>query len=204
MVEQQVDILIIGGGLTGASLMLALRGLGYSCLLVERKPFADKINPDFDARSLALSPASVRILAMLGVWDLLHHYATPIELIHISDQHRFGTSRLHAEPDNPLGFVIEMQYINRALHQLLNKEDLLAPATLISLNSSSHKANLQTPSGEQTIHYRLLVAADGADSTVRSLANLSVHIKKYQQQAIVANIGLDKKHHSFTSVRAVY
>ena len=48
MADRQVDILIIGGGLTGAALMLALRGLGFNTLLVEAKPFSDKVNPDFD------------------------------------------------------------------------------------------------------------------------------------------------------------
>jgi 2-octaprenyl-6-methoxyphenol hydroxylase len=51
--DKQTDILIVGGGLTGATLMLALRGLGYRTLLVESKPFSDKVNPDFDARSIA-------------------------------------------------------------------------------------------------------------------------------------------------------
>ncbi|RUR13517.1 2-octaprenyl-6-methoxyphenyl hydroxylase [Legionella sp. km772] len=194
MTNQQVDILIIGGGLTGASLMLALRGLGFSCLLIERKSFEDKINPDFDARSLALSPASVDILSMLGVWELLHKEATPIHLIHVSDQHRFGSSRLHAEPNKPLGYVVEMQYINRALHQLLDNKQVLTPATLIHLDPVTHEARFQTPTGEHTVKAGLIVAADGTDSTVRSLCKLSASIKKYQQQAIVANIGLTKKH----------
>lgn len=196
MAEQEVDILIIGGGLTGASLMLAVRELGFTCLLVERSSFADKISPDFDARSLALAPASVAILSMLKVWPLLQDYATPINSIHVSDQHRFGSSRLQAEADKPLGYVVEMHYINRALQHLLNKEQLLAPANLTHLDSQNHEARFQTADGELRIRARLIVAADGAESTVRSLCQLSATIKKYQQQAIVANIGLAKKHHN--------
>lgn len=97
MANKETDILIIGGGLTGASLSLALQGLGFSVTLVESRPYSDKVNPDFDARSLALSPASQRILAMLGVWEILKEYTTPIHMIHVSDQHRFGASRLHGE-----------------------------------------------------------------------------------------------------------
>lgn len=194
MTEQQVDILIIGGGLTGATLMLALRELGFSSLLVERKTLEDKINPDFDARSLALSPASVGILSMLGVWELLRDYATPIHLIHVSDQQRFGSSRLHAEANKSLGYVVEMQYINRALHQLLNKEHILAPATVSHIDTANHEAILQTSLGEQRVRAQLIVAADGAESTVRTLCKMSATIKKYQQQAIVANIGLTKNH----------
>ena len=68
---EPIDVLIIGGGLTGATLMLALAGHGYSTLLVEANAFAEKVGPDFDARTLALSPASVRILQMLALWPLL-------------------------------------------------------------------------------------------------------------------------------------
>ena len=195
MADRQVDILIIGGGLTGATLLLALRGLGYNCLLIESNQFEVKISPDFDARSLALSPASIRILSMLGVWGLLEEYASPIHKIHVSDQYRFGAARLHAQPNNPLGAVVEMQYINRAIHQLLDKEHILAPATLKHLDKVSYQATVQTPEGESVIQAKLIVAADGATSTVRSWCELPVKIKKYNQQAIVANIGLSQKHH---------
>jgi 2-octaprenyl-6-methoxyphenol hydroxylase len=135
--HKQADILIIGGGLTGATLMLALQGLGFNTLLIEAKPFSAQVNSSFDARSLALSPASQRILTMLGVWEVLKEYATAIHLVHVSDQHRFGASRLQGEKSDPLGYVVEMQHINLALHQLLNKEQLIAPATVTSVDLSS-------------------------------------------------------------------
>ena len=194
MLEREVDILIIGGGLIGATLMLALQGLGFSALLVERKPFSDKINPDFDARSLALSPASTRILSMLGVWDLLKPHATAINNIHVSDQFRFGVSRLNAKEDGPLGHVLEIHYINQAVQQLLPQEKLLAPATLKELDLAHQRAIVTTESGSVSIKAQLIVAADGAESTVRELCQLTTEVKDYQQHAIVANIGLTKSH----------
>lgn len=194
MINKQVDILIVGGGLIGATLMLALQGLGFSTLLVEAQPFSDKVNPDFDARSLALSPASQRILAMLGVWEFLKEHASVIDMIHVSDQHRFGTSRLRGELNNPLGYVLEMQYINQALHQLLDKDQLLAPATLQSLDSDKQSARIATQEGEVHVVAQLIVAADGAQSAVRHFCALASTIKNYDQQAIVANIGLHKPH----------
>ncbi|KTD52968.1 2-octaprenyl-6-methoxyphenyl hydroxylase [Legionella quateirensis] len=194
MADKQTDILIVGGGLTGATLMLALRGLGYSTLLVESKPFSDKVNPDFDARSIALSPASKRILNMLGVWDILKEYATPITMIHVSDQYRFGVSRLQGEEHNPLGYVVEIQYINLALHQLLAKNQILAPATVHALDLANKTATVLTQSGEISIEAKLIVAADGADSIIRKLCTLTVQSKSYEQNAIVANIGLIKPH----------
>lgn len=194
MGEQELDILIIGGGLTGATLMLALQGMGFSTLLVEAKPFSDKINTDFDARSLALSPASQRILSMLGLWERLKEHATPIHMIHVSDQHRFGASRLNGSRDNPLGYVLEMQHINQALNQLLDKQQLMAPASLEGLDMNHHEALIKTPSGMLTIKAKLIVAADGAESTVRKLLGLGAKTKEYKQQAIVANIGLNQAH----------
>jgi 2-octaprenyl-6-methoxyphenol hydroxylase len=192
--DKQVDILIIGGGLTGATLMLALQGLGFSTLLVEAKPFSDKVSPDFDARSLALSPASRRILNMLGVWDILKEYATGIEMIHVSDQHRFGVSRLQGNEENPLGYVVEMQHINLALHQLLAQEQIMAPAKVTSLNSDLKIATIATDNGEIKIAAQLIVAADGAESAMRRFCDLPAKTKSYNQQAIVANVGLLKPH----------
>jgi 2-octaprenyl-6-methoxyphenol hydroxylase len=192
--NQQVDILIIGGGLTGASLMLALRGFGLRTLLVEAATFADKTQADFDARSLALSPASKKILNNLGVWSLLEEWATPIETIHVSDKNHFGVSRLQAKANQSLGYVVEMQHINKALQELLLTEELLAPARLSTLDIQKQRAVITTDTGEVTIDFQLLVAADGAESSVRTLCGLSATVKQYQQQALVANIGLNKTH----------
>jgi len=194
VVNKQVDILIVGGGLIGATLLLTLKELGFSTLLVEAKPFSDKTNPDFDARSLALSPASQRILNTLGVWDNLKSNASPIEMIHVSDQHRFGVSRLQGDAKNPLGYVIEMQYINLALHQLLEKNQILAPATLKELDLKNNLATVSTEQGDRIINAKLIVAADGANSTVRQFCGQISEIKNYHQHAIVTNIGLKKPH----------
>ena len=194
MVNKKTDILIIGGGLIGATLMLALQGLGFSALLVDSQAFVDKTNPDFDARSLALSPASQRILSMLGVWDILKEYACPIEKIHVSEQGHFGMSRLLGNESNPLGYVVEMHYINLALHQLLDTNQLIAPATLTALDLQKQMATVTTESGEMHIHAKLIIAADGAQSAARGFAAMPSETKQYHQQALVTNVGLVKPH----------
>lgn len=195
MAKKQVDILIIGGGLTGAALLLALADLGYRTLLVEAKPFSNRLQSDFDARSLALSPASVRILQTLGIWSLLEAYATPIAAIHVSEQHRFGSAYLHDDKKEPLGYVVEMQYINHVLYKSLPAKQVIAPATLIKLNAGKGLATLKTEKDEITIEAKLIVAADGTESSARCLLNLSAESKHYGQHAIVANIGLARPHH---------
>ena len=194
MAERQVDILIVGGGLVGATLMLALADLGYSTLLVDAKPLTSRVHEDFDARTLALAPASIRILQTLAIWPLLQDYATAIKTIHVSERHCFGSAHLHGEELDPLGYVVEMQYINRALYHLLDPQHIIAPAELIALNYGEGRATVSTVSGDLNLHARLIIAADGADSSVRQLCGLPTQIKDYGQHAIVANIGLARSH----------
>ena len=194
MAEKQVDILIVGGGLTGATLMLALTGMGYNTLLVEAKPLSERVDADFDARTLALAPASIRILKMLHIWPLLQEFATPIETIHVSEQYRFGSARLHGDELEPLGYVVEMQYINRALHHLLDHHHAIAPAKLTALDYAKGTATINTNTDELTVQAKLIVAADGTASSVRHFCNLKPQNKDYDQHAIVANIGLARAH----------
>lgn len=194
MADKQTDILIIGGGLTGGILQLALADKGYSCLVIDANSLGEKVNPNFDSRSLALSPASVRILRMLSIWPLLESTAAAIARIHVSEQGRFGSTTISGKSEMPLGYVVEMQAINWALAQLLNKEQFLAPAQLLSLDKENGLATVTTPEGELVIAAKLIVAADGTESMVRRLSALPVKVKDYRQQALVANIGLARGH----------
>lgn len=194
MIEQQTDILIVGGGLTGAALMCALKAIGYDALLIDRQPLSVARIAEFDVRSLALSPASQRILTMLGLWDSMATAASPIHSIHISDQYRFGTARLHGSVQDPLGYVVELQVINQVLQQALDKDKIIAPATLTELDSKDSLAIVQTAQGVRRIKATLIVAADGVASSVRQLSHLPVEISTFNQDAIVSNIGLATPH----------
>lgn len=196
MADRQVDILIVGGGLTGAILMLALANSGYEVLLVDTNPLNAKVSPDFDARTLALSPASIRILGMLNIWPLLEAEATAIKTIHVSEQGRFGSANLGNEANQPLGFVVEMQHINQALHQLLNQQQILAPARVTALDKEQGLVTISSDKKDSVLQAKLIVAADGTDSTIRHLSGLVPKVKDYRQQAIVANIGLARAHHN--------
>jgi len=194
VIEEQIDILIVGGGLTGATLMLALADHGFKVRLIDAKPLCDRVQPEFDARTLALSPASVRILERLALWPLLKADATPIDAIHVSERYRFGTAYLQKDQDESLGYVLEMQHISSALLQLLDSDKILAPAELRALDVDSGTATLHYEGKDQRVQAKLIVAADGSWSSVRRMAGLRVDSKAYNQQAIVANIGLNRPH----------
>jgi 2-octaprenyl-6-methoxyphenol hydroxylase len=192
--KRDIDILVVGGGLTGATLMLALTHLGYRVLMIEAKPLSHRIQADFDARTLALSPASVRILQQLKVWARLEKKATPIHTIHISEQHRFGSARLQDPLSESLGYVVEMQHIHKAIHEQLDQTHILSPAELIALNSTKGIATISHEGREITWQVPLVVAADGIDSSARKLCKLTAKTKNYNRVALVTNIGLRRPH----------
>lgn len=190
----ETDVLIIGGGLAGATLMLALAGLGVRSQLIEANPISNREPTDFDARTLALAPASVRLLQMLQVWPLLEAEASSILSVHVSEQHRFGQLEMQGTAETPLGHVVEMQQINQALNQLLPEDQLIAPATVQALDPIKGEVTFLRAGHQEILSARLIVAADGTDSTVRRLCHLQAQVKAYEQLAVVANIGLARPH----------
>lgn len=116
----RVNLAIIGGGLVGASLALALqdtaRQRGWRIALIE--PFApgSAYQPSYDARSTALSYGSRLIYERLGLWQSIAQRAEPIQQIHVSDRGRFGATRLQAIEEGvpALGYVVENAWIGHA------------------------------------------------------------------------------------------
>lgn len=195
MVEE-VDVLIIGGGLIGMALMLALKPLGYRVRMVEARPRIEENPGMLDTRSMALSPASMRILEQLNIWSELKTRAAAIDMIHVSEQGRFGQARLNRalDDDEPLGAVVEMHVLNAALHAHLNVDDVLVPARLVALDAATGMATLETSAGERKLQARWVIAADGAKSSVRTLCHAEAEYKTYPEHAIAANIKLSRPH----------
>ncbi|MCA0402443.1 MAG: FAD-dependent monooxygenase [Proteobacteria bacterium] len=200
MDKTDLDILIVGGGLTGAILVYALKNSGYSVLAVDSHDLNAKLDADFDARSIALAPSSVAILQNLGIWPLLSK-AEPINHIHVSEQYRFGKAHLHSATNEALGYVVEMQAFNEVLIKLIDKKQLMAPAKLTYLDKTQGLVKIVKDGQELELRAKLIVAADGSDSLVRKLANLDVKVKEYKQTALVANIGLKRPHQNIAYER---
>ena len=124
----RVQLAIIGGGLVGASLALALqagaKARGWQIVLIE--PFApgDSYQPSYDARSTALSFGTRQIYQRLGIWPSISERAEPIAQIHVSDRGRFGAARLSAADEGvpALGYVVENAWLGHCLWQALDKD----------------------------------------------------------------------------------
>lgn len=109
------DVLIVGGGMVGASLACALARRPLRIGVVESFPFAAASQPSYDDRSLALAYGTRRIFEGMGVWRDIAAAATPIEQIHVSDRGHFGATRLRAAACgfDALGYVVESRALGR-------------------------------------------------------------------------------------------
>ncbi len=201
------DVIIVGGGLVGASLAVALADSGLRIAIIEAHPFrADDgdYQPAFDARSVALSYTSKQVFVGMGIWQAIDQLGVaPIEHIHVSDRGHAGITRLHAEDEQveALGYVVETRVMGRALFAALQQQDnisLIAPATLRQFTQHSTQATVEIEQDgkRQQLSCRLLVAADGGDSLVRLLSGVRIKQRPYEQCAVIANVATDRPHHN--------
>lgn len=204
---QQFDIAIVGGAMAGATLALALAQLAQSANnQAQARPLSialieahvpDNQHPGFDARSIAIAQGSIFELSRLGLWPKLAHLGTGIEHIHVSDRGHFGMTELNAAQFHltTLGQVVELERVGQVLFSELNKSgvSLYCPAKLASLEAGLTQHTLVLDTGER-IHAKLVVAADGLQSKVRSSFHLPVTQVNFEQSAIIANVQTDKPH----------
>jgi 2-octaprenyl-6-methoxyphenol hydroxylase len=194
-VRAEFDCVIVGGGLVGttAAVLLGKRGLSVAVLERRAKPTNATLNTD--VRALVLAPASFRILEEAGLWSALTPLAEPIRHIRVQQRGRFGSVRLNADDAGltALGYACPGDGLLQA--QVAAAEAALGDAfhwatSYVSHTSGSDRVTVSAESNGQTFHFesRLLIAADGAESDVRRIANIDVERFDYQQQAIVSNL----------------
>lgn len=201
MAEYQVDLVIIGGGLSGAALLRALAETGLRVLMIDSQDFFKPQEITTDARSLTLSIASMRILQNLGLWSELAANAAPIHTIHVSEQGRFGTACLTSPDQAPLGYVVPIQQLVQTLYQGLDRQMVWAPATVTAFDAEQRVVTVQRGAEIHRIQATLVVAADGSHSSMRSLCHLPVQIKEYGQRALVTHVHLARAHQNIAYER---
>lgn len=191
------DVVIVGGGLVGASLAAGLASSGLRVALIEAaEPPASA--PSWDERCIAINHASRQIFAALGVWDTLAPEAAPILSTHISEQGRFGVARFTAAEAglDALGYNVPLRALGQTLWArmlALGSTRLHCPARLESLAVADDAAELRLAGGE-TLRARLVIAADGAGSRVRELLNVAHERRDYEQSAIVTAVRTRRAH----------
>ena len=191
------DVIIIGGGMVGGSLALALATSSLRVAVVEAKPVATKAKDDAGKRAIALSWGSRCILEQLGLWQPISDAAMPIKNIHVSDKGHFGKMRLSAQKQqvHALGYVVEAVQIEAAVEQKLADAnvDILCPAKLVGyvVHDESADVTVVQNNKETTFSCRLLVGADGGLSNVREQGAFELKEYTYEQQAITGLIDVE-------------
>lgn len=187
------DVVIVGGGLVGASLAIALERQGLGVGLVEATP-AGQMPAVFDQRNLSFAAATVNALTALGVMQQLRTPTGPIRRIHISRQGDFGRVRLDAQDYGraTFGQVVVARDFGEALEARLAGLSRLTryrPARFVGFapDEAGHRAlRIADAEGERTLHARLVVAADGTRSAVREALGIGVDEHDYGQTLFVA------------------
>lgn len=200
------DIVIVGGGLVGASLGCALAPLveryGWRVAVIESSPLTVQSlesawQPSFDARASAIAEGSAQRFQQLGVWEAMHAEATPIRRIHISERGRLGATRLSADELGvaALGHVIPNAWMGRVLHRRLAELPLEwhCPATVEQLTPVAGGHYLQLSDGSQ-LTAGLTVLADGGRSGLKEQLGIGSRREPYEQTALIAHVGVSQPH----------
>ena len=203
--QAQYDIAIVGAGLVGSSLACALASTAYRIVLIDSQPLpfdpGSIPKPDTDGRSIALALASKKMFGVLGVWQHLADDAAPIKKIHISEQGQFGATRLDCTryEVESFGYLVPaatlITALQRFIHMYANIERL-QPYKITTVENSAGGAVLHGDG--ESIHAKLLIAADGTHSSIRNQLGIAYDEKQYRQTAIVGCIDAEY-HHQHTA-----
>lgn len=193
---QQFDLIIVGGGLAGASLALALRESRLRIALVESQP--PRRPEAWDARIYAISPANAAFLESIGAWR--HLDSTRMAPICAMQVHGDGSGRLDFSAFetgvSELGWIVESSLMACEFWESAKRQanlTLFCPAAPAHLEFRHDAAVLRLGDGT-VLSARLLVGADGRDSWVRQSAGLDAVNTPYGEKGVVANFSTEKPH----------
>ena len=206
------SVLVAGGGLTGASLAVALARQGLEVAMVEAVAPGDSGQPSLDDRTSAIARTGVRILKQLDVWPRLSEAASPIRAVEISERGCFGAARIEAQTQGfeSLGSVVRNRVLGAALWEKLREfgtVDILCPARVKSVETTSGSVTAHVEEGgaakvragkasaghggsgrERTIKARLLAVAEGARSPLRDAFGIATEQADYAQVALTGMV----------------
>lgn len=197
-----MSIIIVGGGMAGATLALAISRLTQGHLpvhLIEAVSPDNSSHPGFDARAIALAQGTCQQLTRIGVWPAIADCATAIRTVHVSDRGYASFVTLNAEDYHipALGQVVELHDIGRRLFALLQNAPgvtLHCPQRVTAFQREQDRVNVTLSDGS-ALEGSLLVAADGSRSSLAAQCGMLWQSHDYQQIAVIANVTTSHPHH---------
>ena len=210
---KEFDVVIAGAGMVGASLACLLAESSLSIALVDRKRLVQgkdsdspKLHSDkFDPRVSAISQASQQLFRQLGVWEDMNAVRVcNYNAMQVWDAEGTGSIDFSAEQINQpeLGSIVENSIIIAALHKRIAQLENVFPITPFSIESFEQVegedgliVKLNADDG-QAIRAPLIIAADGANSKLRALANFECREWDYEQHALVTTVRTQLPHNN--------
>ncbi|WP_137166190.1 2-octaprenyl-6-methoxyphenyl hydroxylase [Salinimonas lutimaris] len=202
---KQTDIAIVGGGIVGSVLALALsRQTSLNITLIDASPVSQEpADPGFDARVIALSRKTVDALNALGL-NSEQVLAEPIKTIQVTDQGAAGSCHLHADDFrlDAFGQVVALSRLGTHVQQQLGTTDVthLAPASVKQAVQHHEYVSLTLDNDEQC-HAKLVVLADGGRSGLCESLNIARRSEAYEQTAIICNVTTSEPHRNWAYER---
>jgi 2-octaprenyl-6-methoxyphenol hydroxylase len=197
------DVLIVGGGLTGPSLALALADAGLSVMLVDARPLPARAKRDFDGRAYSLAIGSKRLLDMVGIWTAVSDLSEPILRVEAGD----GTQNGPNPPfflgfdsadleEGPMGFMLEDRHLYAALIARMQQHPKIALTTGAKVLAQAVHGGLVhgTLDTGETIVARVLIGCDGRASGTAERAGIRRQGWGYDQTALVCAVRHDTPH----------
>lgn len=201
--QRDTEVLIVGGGLNGPALALALASGGVRSIVLDAQPRETRTDPAFDGRAYALALASRRMLGALGLWRGLEAQSQAILEIKVSDG-RAGEGAApwflhfdHREIDEgPMGHMIEDRYLRAALIAAMDASDRIEHrAGVRAVAQANEPGGIAVTLDDGTVlQSALLVGCDGRASEVARRAGIARHGRDYRQTALVCAVEHEKPH----------
>jgi len=201
--SEMSDILIVGGGLNGPALALALAQGGRRVTVIDALPEKVRKNAAFDGRGYALALASVRLLRRIGVWERVEDHAQPMLEIKVSDGRAgegpspFFLHFDHAEiEEGPMGHMIEDRFLRRALLEAMGEDERITQITdSVSAQEVDARGVTLTLASGKSVSGRMVVGCDGRASGTASRAGIRRTGWGYGQTALVAAVAHELPHY---------
>ncbi|MEP3332037.1 FAD-dependent monooxygenase [Sedimentitalea sp.] len=201
--ETDTDIIIVGGGLNGPALALAMAQTGHRVTVIDALPAETRGDATFDGRGYALALASQRLLSVIGIWDRVAAEAQPMLEIKVTDGHAgHGPSPFfmhfdHAEiEEGPMGYMVEDRHLRPAFLDAMKAAENVTQINGQSVMAQSVDASGVTvtlDSGKE-VTGRILIGSDGRNSGTAARAGIKRTGWDYGQTALVCAIAHEKPH----------
>ncbi|MDN4504042.1 FAD-dependent oxidoreductase [Alteromonadaceae bacterium BrNp21-10] len=196
---RKVDVVIVGGGMVGLTLALALKNSVLQVAVIDSQPAGNALSDTPELRVSAINVASENVLRAVGAWDAISSARLQAYThMQVWEQDSFAKIEFdHQQVQQPhLGHIIENQVIRQSLWQQAEQASnitLLAPETIQQLAFGEREVFVNLASGEM-LTASLVVGADGGNSWVRQQANLPITFWDYEHTAIVATVKTELPH----------